>query len=1175
MSDLFVSPLNELAGFNEMQSCLEKGITPVQMTGCIASQRVHLMYEAGKAYKWRLIIAGNDLTAREIYEDYMQLDDRVFYYPAKDLIFYQVDLQGNLQLGERLNVLRCLYENAGGTIITTMDGLMNVLPSFDSWKKHVAYVTTAQELETDRFRRELTQMGYVHTAAVTSAGEFSVRGGIIDIFPFTEENPVRIELWGDEVDSIRFFDAESQRSITNAEEIYIFPAQELVISAPELKVGLSKLQKAYEAQYKIFKEHERYDEALNLKQNVGAVIDELSGGVIPGNIYSFLGYFCDERMGLLDYIPEDAIVFAVEPGQMQEKGDAVEAEFMDSCEHRLEKGYILPGQAGLIYKQKLIMDQLAKRRTVAVTGLDVKLPYLGIQQRFGINAQSVSAYKENTALLLKDLEKWHKGKYRVVILYASRTRAKRMAEYLQDYELDVFYQENPTEKLRPGQTMVTCGKLRKGFAYPYLKFVVLTEADMFGAEKKKKQKKNAYKGTRINSLSDLKVGDYVIHENYGLGIYRGIERRLVDHVSRDYIRVEYGDHSSLFVPATQFEFIQKYASSDKKVEKLNSLYGNEWKKTKTKVKAAVEKVAEELVLLYAARQDQAGYAYGADTIWQQEFEESFPYEETEDQLEAIKAVKRDMESTKIMDRLICGDVGFGKTEIAIRAAFKAVQEGKQVVYLVPTTILCQQHYNTFRERMKDYPVRVDMMSRFCTPKQMKQTVEGLKKGLVDIVIGTHRVLSKDVEYKDLGLLIIDEEQRFGVTHKEKIKQMRNNVDVMTLTATPIPRTLHMSLIGVRDMSVLEEAPNDRLPIQTYVCESSKEMVREAIARELARGGQAYYVYNRVSGIAHAAEEIRRMLPQANVTYAHGQMSERELERIMLDFVNGDIDVLVSTTIIETGLDIPNVNTIIIDDADRMGLSQLYQLRGRVGRSNRTAYAFIMYKKDKQLKEEAEKRLMAIREYTELGSGVKIALKDLEIRGAGNLLGHDQHGHMEAVGYDLYCKLLNEAVLRLQGHVKEEENFETRIEIALDAYIPENYVKNESLRLEMYKRITTLENEEEYEDIQDELIDRFGEPPAACTNLLMIAVLKALAHSAGVETVRAGGREAQLVMYPLAHVQTERIEELLNMYHGNLRITTAGKPTFTFYERNPKKMSLESMCISLKTLLNDIKMLLVD
>ncbi len=1174
MSDLFVSPLDELAGFGELRDQIAKGKTPVHVSGCIATQRVHLMYELGKPYKWRLLLTGNDLAAKEIYEDLLQFDEKALYYPAKDLIFYQADIQGHLQLAERINVLKCIYEDKGGTIITTMDGLMNVLPDFDSIKKHVRLVTTASVIENESFRSEMVLMGYTFTEAVERPGEFSIRGDIIDVYPFTEENPVRIELWGDEVDSIRSFDVESQRSVANLEEIYIFPAQELVLTEPEKKRGLARIKKAYKEQYDLFKSKEMYDEALNLKQTVGEFLDELEGGIIPGNIYSFLRYFSDETVSLLDYIPDDALVFAVEPGQMMEKGEAVSFEFTDSAKHRLEKGYILPGQTSLIYEPKLIMDSIAGRKTVAITGLDVKLPYLNVKEHFNINAQSVGAYKENVQLLIKDLEKWHKGKYRVVILYASRTRAKRIADYLQDYDVDAFYTEKADEPVLSGQAMITYGKLRRGFIYPYLKFVVLTEADMFGVEKKKKTKKKAYKGTAISSLSDLKVGDYVVHENYGVGIYKGIERRIVDHVSRDYIRVEYGDNSSLFVPATQFEFIQKYTTSDKKTPKLNSLYGSEWKKTKAKVGAAVEKVAEELVLLYAERQKRLGFAFAKDTLWQKEFEESFPYEETDDQLEAIKAVKKDMESSQIMDRLICGDVGFGKTEIAIRAAFKAVQDGKQVVYLVPTTVLCQQHYNTFKERMKDYPVRVDQLSRFCTKKQIAQTLSDLKKGLVDIVIGTHRVLSADVEFKDLGLLIIDEEQRFGVTHKEKIKQMKTNIDVMSLTATPIPRTLHMSLIGVRDMSVLEEAPEDRLPIQTYVCEKSPEMVREAINRELARAGQVYYVYNRITNIARVAEEISQACPEANVAYAHGQMSERELERIMLDFVNGDIDVLVSTTIIETGLDIPNVNTIIIDDADRLGLSQLYQLRGRVGRSNRTSYAFIMYKKDKQLGEEAEKRLMTIREFTELGSGIKISMRDLEIRGAGNLLGHDQHGHMEAVGYDMYCKLLNEAVLRLQGKQERGRDFETKVDIALDAYIPENYIKSESQLLEMYKRITTIETEGEASDIEDELIDRFGEPPAPVDNLLNVACLKALGQEAGVELIKANSSEARLVMYPKANVATERIGELLNMYHGNLKIVTVGKPTFIFYERNRQKMTLESMCTSLKTLLNDIKMLIV-
>ncbi|MGN1084912.1 MAG: transcription-repair coupling factor, partial [Lachnospiraceae bacterium] len=579
---------------------------------------------------------------------------------------------------------------------------------------------------------------------------------------------------------------------------------------------------------------------------------------------------------------------------------------------------------------------------------------------------------------------------------------------------------------------------------------------------------------RIGSLNDLSFGDYVVHENHGLGIYRGIEKIEVEKVIKDYIKIEYGDGGNLYVPATGLDVIQKYAAADAaKKPKLNKLNSVEWKNTKTRVRGAVRDLAKELVELYALRSAKKGFACEPDTVWQKEMEELFPYEETDDQLRAIEEIKKDMESTRIMDRLLCGDVGYGKTEVALRAAFKAVSNGKQVIVLVPTTILAQQHYNTFTQRMMQYPVRIELLSRFRTPAQQKAVLDGFQKGLVDIVIGTHRVLSKDVQAKNLGLLIVDEEQRFGVAHKEKIKQMKGDVDVLTLTATPIPRTLHMSLVGIRDMSILEEPPVDRLPIQTFVLEQNDEMVREAVCRELARGGQVYYVYNRVHGIEEVAAGLAKMLPEANVAYAHGQMSERTLEKIMYEFINGEIDVLVSTTIIETGLDISNVNTMIIADADRLGLSQLYQLRGRVGRTNRTAYAFLMYKRDKILKEVAEKRLQAIKEFTELGSGFKIAMRDLEIRGAGNLLGAEQSGHMEAVGYDLYCKLLNDAVRELKGDEPAGEEFDTAVDLEADAYIPETYIRNEMQKLDMYKRIALIRSEEELSELQDELIDRFG------------------------------------------------------------------------------------------------------
>ena len=719
--------------------------------------------------------------------------------------------------------------------------------------------------------------------------------------------------------------------------------------------------------------------------------------------------------------------------------------------------------------------------------------------------------------------------------------------------------------------MVSVGRLSGGFELPDARLVVISESDVFSRkERKRKVKKEArYSGERINSFSDISVGDYVVHEHHGLGIYRGIEKIEVDKVTKDYICIEYSGGSKLFILASQLDLIQKYASKESRKPKLNKLGGTQWEKTRTRVKTQVNAIAKELVDLYAIRQEEEGYAYSADTVWQKEFEELFPYEETEDQLRAIADTKQDMESKKIMDRLICGDVGYGKTEVAIRAAFKAVTDGKQVVYLVPTTILAQQHYETFKERMKNYPISIGLMSRFATPAMQKKTIEGLKKGSIDIVVGTHRLLSKDMQYKNLGLLIIDEEQRFGVTHKEKIKQLKKNIDVLTLTATPIPRTLHMSLIGIRDMSILEEPPVDRHAIQTYVLEYNKELVREAVLRELAREGQVYYVYNRVNNIEEIAVELANMLPEARVAYAHGQMRERELEDIMQQFINREIDVLVTTTIIETGLDIPNANTMIVHDADNFGLSQLYQLRGRVGRSNRRAYAFLMYRRDKMLKETAEKRLQAIREFTDLGSGYKIAVRDLEIRGAGNLLGEAQSGHMEAVGYDLYCKMLNDAVRRMKGEVGEEE-FETVVELAIDAFIPSTYVKNEFTKLELYKRIAQITSVEESEDMQDELTDRFGTMPTAVLHLLDVVLVKAMAHDAYITEISQKGKFIHFVMFQNAKIKVDEIPKFIESYRGKMTIKAGEKPEFTLRVGDlPKKEILK--CV--QSVINEINLLI--
>ena len=867
-------------------------------------------------------------------------------------------------------------------------------------------------------------------------------------------------------------------------------------------------------------------------------------------------------------------MFLDEPVRLQESAEIVEKEYFHSLESREEAGIEADEIPIQVEQTDHTIGKMNKYYGIAFTMLESKCGMFKVRSVYSLQVKTVNPYNSSFELLTRDLKKLKRTGYRVILVSSSRTRAKRLAEDLRDYDLSSFYSEEMERQVNPGEIMVTCGYISEGYEYPMLKFTVISESDIFG-KKKKKKKRKTYEGKKIQEFAELKPGDYVVHENHGLGIYQGIEKVEVDTVTRDYMKISYADGGILYIPATQMDLIQKYAGADAKPPKLNKLGTPQWKKTKGQVKKAVQLIAKDLVKLYATRQQTEGYVYGPDTVWQREFEEMFPFEETEDQLRAIEDTKKDMESTKIMDRLICGDVGYGKTEIAIRAAFKAVQEGKQVVYLVPTTILAQQHYNTFIQRFKDFPVRVDLMSRFRTQAQQKKTVEDLKKGLVDIVIGTHRVLSKDVGYKDLGLLIIDEEQRFGVTHKEKIKKLRDNIDVLTLTATPIPRTLHMSLIGIRDMSVLEEAPMDRMPIQTYVMEYNDEMVREAIERELARGGQVYYVYNRVENIADVALRVQKLVPDARVSYAHGQMNEHQLEDIMYDFINGDIDVLVSTTIIETGLDIANANTMIIQDADRFGLSQLYQLRGRVGRSNRMAYAFLLYQRDKMLKEVAEKRLAAIREFTDLGSGFKIAMRDLEIRGAGNLLGESQSGHMAAVGYDLYCKMLNEAVSQLKGK-KEEADYATTIDLDIDAFIPESYIKNEYQKLDIYKRIATIETEEEMDDMTEELIDRFGDLPKKVQQLLHIAALKSLAHSAYITAIEQKGKDYKFILYEKANLDPAKIPALLKKYGNNMIFKAEAVPYFLYQKKGRSgKEKGENVLQMLREIIESIRELRLD
>ncbi|MCR5237266.1 MAG: transcription-repair coupling factor [Lachnospiraceae bacterium] len=1173
-----------------------KGITEV--TGLTDTARTVLSYALAEN-DIRLFVVADELRAKEVAETANLFGKNVYYYPARDLMFYQADLSGNLLLRQRMQTLKALYEwttgstgtpkrpagdasektaegtserpagdasektaegtsenasidtgsasDVGGlTIITTFDALMEKMPPGDLITDNLITIKPGDEIDTEDLTRALTDNGYEREPEVLEPGQFAVRGGIIDIYPLTDDNPYRIEFWGDEVDSIREFDALSQRSIEQLKKIDIYPATDLITNE-DIRVG---------AKVRIEEEGNKTEERLRKSMNTEAAYriktatNEICEGLIynmAGNLSPYITYLYDKTDTFLDKFKNNKIrIFIDEPARCEERGLAVEKEWSDSSVHRIEGGYMLPGEADIMVSAKSVYSSLMSMPVISMSMIELHHELYKAERRFSVNSRGISSYHKVFTELITDLKQYKKNGSRVVILSPSHTRARKLTEDIRELEINAFYSDEPSRDLKKGEIMLSYGNLSQGFEFPDIGFAVISESDIFGGRVRKKRRRHSqYEGTRIASYTDLTVGDYVVHEDHGIGVYRGIIQIEIGGVTRDYVRIEYSGGNFVNVFASNLGSLQKYAGkdSDKKI-KLSKIGGTEWTRNKAKVKKSVDKIARQLVELYAERSRDEGYTYGEDTVWQKEFEEVFPFEETEDQLKAIEEVKADMQSNKIMDRLICGDVGFGKTEVAIRAAFKAVQEGKQVAVLVPTTILAEQHMQTFTQRMSSYPVKIEMLSRFRTPSQMKKTIAGLKSGGVDIVIGTHRLLSKDVGFKNLGLLVVDEEQRFGVTHKERIKELRHNVDVMTLTATPIPRTLHMSLVGIRDMSILTEAPQDRQPIQTFVMEYSEEMVREAITRELARNGQVYYVYNRVSDIADIAAKIQALLPDAVVAYAHGQMNERQLEDIMVDFINGEIDILVSTTIIETGLDIPNVNTIIVHDSERMGLAQLYQLRGRVGRSNRTAYAFLMYRKNKMLKETAEKRLAAIKEFTDLGSGFRIAMKDLEIRGAGNVLGAEQSGHMAEVGYDLYCKMLDTAVKKEKG-IDDGGDYSTYINMDIDAMIPDNYVRNESMKLDLYKRIAQIASEEEASDIRDELLDRFGKVPRGTENLIDISLLRMKAHRLFIESMTVTDKEITMAIYMNATIDPTNIAPMLNSFNGKMRFVTNKKPTFIY------------------------------
>ncbi len=1165
-----IEPLKEVQGMSQLLEHLEYGEN-VKVVNMIDACKGHFSYGIGCfTEKPLVIITYDEPSTKQISEDMMALNgkEKVYIYPARDILFYNADVHSMDITSQRIKVIEALQKGEKAVFIIPIEALLNPLSPKETWESYTKIVQAGECINISRLERELVQMGYERVGRVEGMGQFAIRGGIIDIYTPIDEEPYRIELWDDEVDSIRNFNVQTQRSIQKVEALRIVPNQEIIFHLDLLKEAIPAIKEDLKKTTKTLRQAGKKESALKIEEQVGEAIDQIQNDISPRGLELYIPYTSLKLVSILDYLPKETLLIIDEPVKTKARCERVLEEYGMSMKDRLEYGHILPKQIQLIFEYEHLIVRMETFTKLFLMDFNAEVATFDVAYTLSLKVHENNTLYKNLELLEKDLKEWKKDNKRVIILSGVKAKSLRLMSELEERGVIASYSENSEEEVKKGQILIYKGVLEKGFYYEDLGLYIVADKDLFGKDKKAKKSKKKHSGAKIQSFLELAPGDYVVHEQHGIGVFKGVEQIVIEGISRDNLKIEYADNNVLYVNINQMDMVQKYVGSEGKAPKLSKLGGSEWKKSKAKVKGAIQNIAKELVKLYSQRQYSRGFCYEEDTIWQKEFEAMFPYEETGDQLEAIEDVKKDMESDKIMDRLICGDVGYGKTEVAIRAAFKAVQNSKQVAYLVPTTILAQQHYQRFAERMADYPITIELLSRFRTPKQIKKSLEGLASGKVDIIVGTHRLLSKDVQFKDLGLVIIDEEQRFGVTHKEKLKQLRTQVDVMNLTATPIPRTLHMSLIGIRDMSVLEEAPVERKPVQTYVIEYSEDFIKDAINRELVRGGQVYFLHNQVKDIEEKAHAIQELIPKARVAFAHGQMSERELEQIMLRFIEGEIDVLVCTTIIETGLDISNANTIIMNHADRMGLSQLYQLRGRVGRSSRMGYAYLMYQKDKVLKEVAEKRLQAIKQFTELGAGFKIAMRDLEIRGAGNLLGAQQHGHMESIGYDLYCKMLAEVVSEERGEEVAEE-YETTIEIKLNAYIPGSYIPDEIQKLDIYKKIASIKNETDYLDVQEEIEDRYGNIPVAVYNLLDIALIKAMAHDLYIILVSENNKHVTFKFKENAPLNAEKVPEILKEYGRNLKFVGGKEPAF---KANLEEAGKKELLSNIKNILHLLKKL---
>ena len=1209
--DFLFEPLAELEEFQKLTQALKRaGVSSAY--GIDDTQRVHFLAAlARKLERPLLVIAPNDMAAQRIAEDLnVLLAGRAAVLPARDVSFLRTAAASRELAMRRIEALGRAITGELLALVVPADAMLHRLMPRKNFLDHVIELDASLRINPTDLIDKLVAAGYERVQIVEARGQCALRGGIVDVYPVGEPNAIRIEFFDDEIDSLRSFDVMTQRSISHRERVRFYPAGEMLLQGDESLRAARELDqllreksgdaRTEDRQQQIEREFdlmpfedflqltydgeddedelpqidallaapkkprarqtpkksaskparktvaEQYAPARSaLEKNFSGALDALESGRAFEGSEALLPVLLGYRETPMDYLDDPIIVFD-QPERLRERCENRLLEFHEHFTTALERCEALPAQGELLISYDQVLAAVDGRTVLLVNS------FLRTEQDFRpsglykFEGRNATGYQGNIRELARDVDRWKKEGWRVALLAGGTARSQRLEKALAAQEQAVLFLDELPATLEPGRPVILAAGLNRGFLYAEARFAVVAEADIYGINRQKARAK-ANSGEKIAAFTDLNVGDYVVHENHGIGQYMGTVRLASEGTYRDFLHIRYSGSDKLYVPTDQLDRVQKYIGSEGQAPKLNKLSGGDWQRQKARVKASIQEIAGELLKLYAHRESTPGHAFDPDTPWQREFEDSFSFDETPDQLAAIEDIKRDMEKPKIMDRLLCGDVGYGKTEVALRAIFKAVMGGKQAALLAPTTILVQQHYATMMNRFHGFPIRIETISRFKTAAEQKKVIQQLKDGELDVVIGTHRLLNKDVDFKDLGLLVVDEEQRFGVAHKEAIKRLKRTVDVLTLTATPIPRTLHMSMVGIRDMSLLQSPPEERYPVQTYVVEYSDGLLRDAILRELSRGGQVYVLHNRVQTIDMMFQRLKKLVPEARIAVGHGQMREHALEDVMMDFYEGKFDVLLCTTIIEAGLDVPRANTLIVCDADRLGLAQLYQLRGRVGRSNRLAYAYLTVNPNKVLTEAADKRLAAIREFTEFGSGFRVAMRDLEIRGAGNLLGSEQSGFMATVGYDLYVKMIEETVREMRGDVLQGD-IETRIDLKVDAYLPQEYISNDLLRVEMYKKIASIRSKETSEDLVDELIDRFGSPNRPVMNLIEIARLKSLCTRLGIDNVSQKGDEIHMRFSLAADIDLIRVLEAFKKHENCLKMRGNNPPTVVYFER---------------------------